>query len=701
MRRRFQLATAALATAITFSQMACAKPNTAQSSKTDKQSISLAGGVAIETASIAVSNVVGVATNIFLTKQEVTEALWHEIMGGDTPDAERAALPKAGVSYLDIQEFLRKLNERREVAVPGFAFRLPTAMELVMSIEAGENELDVSGNGGSDTGAPETLLIGGWFAENAEAKRHPVGSAKADENGVSDLLGNVWEMTSTEVSGDDGFVVCLGGSFKQKASRCRSGSEYWYGKTDREDDVGFRLVVIDRAAYLALREQEDRENALAEIKKWMFVAETNLKHAKGMGKIIYNRQLDALNRLQGELEGKKIANGIEGGTREAAQKGDRLVVWKSENNTTEITYDGKSFAFRSTNESEDDFRDAKTESVATIGDAQQTKVFFKKIGDLWNEMIKGASFEMEASFPEIESAEWTYQNASVGKAYGRKRFVELGVRSEGAGRYGKAEWLVLSTTMFKAKEGDWSWMSEIRISEKDVFAIKEKHLVVDDLVAKYARMTGGVLNASGEAAATEVKSNGDISSLVLKLGKDMIMVPNRPFCICKYEVTQALWKALMGGNPSYFKGDDLPVDSVSWDDCQTFIQRLNSVPEVKSANIAYRLPTDEEWEYACRAGKKENDKDFSEYAWIRDAHDRDADTSTHSVGTKKANAYGLYDMIGNVAEWTSDEVIGKHFRNCRGGCFDDSFVGYDMKRARPYCFKGPDVGFRLAHDSIR
>jgi len=127
---------------------------------------------------------------------------------------------------------------------------------------------------------------------------------------------------------------------------------------------------------------------------------------------------------------------------------------------------------------------------------------------------------------------------------------------------------------------------------------------------------------------------------------------DRPFYFGIFPVTQREWKAVMGDNPSYFKGDDLPVENVSWDDVQEFIKKLNE----KENTHKYRLPSEAEWEYAARAGTTtryffgDDDSRLREYAW----YSKNSGGKTHPVGKKWANPWGLYDVHGNVWEWVQD-----------------------------------------------
>jgi formylglycine-generating enzyme required for sulfatase activity len=188
------------------------------------------------------------------------------------------------------------------------------------------------------------------------------------------------------------------------------------------------------------------------------------------------------------------------------------------------------------------------------------------------------------------------------------------------------------------------------------------------------------------------------------------------------EVTQGQYEKVMGTNPSHFekrvirKSDSsmYPVEMVSWEDAVEFCKKLSDLPEEKEAGRVYRLPTEAEWEYACRAGSKsaysfgESSKSLGDYAWFN----RNSNSQTHPVGEKKANARGLYDMHGNLAEWCSDwygeypkgavsdpvgprEGLGRVFR---GGCwiFDAANCRTAVRGRGTPGDRVINLGFRLA-----
>ena len=136
---------------------------------------------------------------------------------------------------------------------------------------------------------------------------------------------------------------------------------------------------------------------------------------------------------------------------------------------------------------------------------------------------------------------------------------------------------------------------------------------------------------------------------------------SKPFYLGKYLVTQEQWEAVMGSSPSNFKGPKNPVEQVSWDDCQGFVEKLNA----KVGGGKFSLPTEAQWEYACRAGSTgkycfgDEESGLGEYAW----YSANSESKTHAVGEKKPNAWGLYDMHGNVWQWCQDWYDGGYYAN--------------------------------------
>ena len=129
------------------------------------------------------------------------------------------------------------------------------------------------------------------------------------------------------------------------------------------------------------------------------------------------------------------------------------------------------------------------------------------------------------------------------------------------------------------------------------------------------------------------------------------VILTRDYYIGKTEVTQALWIAVMGGNPSEFEGANKPVDNVTWDACQTFVKKLSAATGKK-----FRLPTEAEWEFAARGGNNSKHYQYSGGHYALDVawYNKNSGGTTHEVATKQPNELGIYDMSGNVWEWCSD-----------------------------------------------
>jgi formylglycine-generating enzyme required for sulfatase activity len=193
---------------------------------------------------------------------------------------------------------------------------------------------------------------------------------------------------------------------------------------------------------------------------------------------------------------------------------------------------------------------------------------------------------------------------------------------------------------------------------------------------------------------------------------------SKAFYLGKYEVTQAQWQAMMGANSSRFKNDpNFSVENVSWNEVQDFINKLHD----EEKGVKYRLPTEAEWEYAARAGTTtaysfgDKPDELGEYAWFFD----NARRTTHPVGQKKPNQWGLYDMHGNVWEWVQDwyskdaykaltstavdpqgPATGS-YRVFRGGCWGNNLISAYRSAQRRYdapSNRNGYLGFRLLRE---
>ena len=189
------------------------------------------------------------------------------------------------------------------------------------------------------------------------------------------------------------------------------------------------------------------------------------------------------------------------------------------------------------------------------------------------------------------------------------------------------------------------------------------------------------------------------------------VIIKNPFYMGKYPVTQKQWEKVMGSNPSKLRGEDRPVESVSWTDVQEFIKKLNE----KDSTGKYHLPSESEWEYACRSGTRtrysfgDDESKLDDYAW----YSENSGSETHPVGQKKPNFWGLYDRHGNVWEWCKDnwhkyydgapsdgsawEVGGSSYRVFRGGSWN--FNARSYRSAYRFGFVPGDriglLGFRV------
>ena len=228
----------------------------------------------------------------------------------------------------------------------------------------------------------------------------------------------------------------------------------------------------------------------------------------------------------------------------------------------------------------------------------------------------------------IDFSDYPEQRLEGGRTY---VLILVGVNSGNADKADQAESLSSSSAASNALSSD---------NKSSAFA-NVLPITVNGVTFNMIKVDGGTFTMG----ATSEQKNPDDDE------KPTHQVTLSSYYIGETEVTQALWTAVMGDNPSWFKGDNLPVEQVSWEDCQTFIGKLNGLTGKR-----FRLPTEAEWEYAARGGKRSNHTQYSGSSNIDDVawYSGNSGSKTHPVKTKKPNEFGLYDMSGNVNEWCQD-----------------------------------------------
>ncbi len=388
----------------------------------------------------------------------------------------------------------------------------------------------------------------------------------------------------------------------------------------------------------------------------------------------------------------------------------------------------------------DAIREARTQNAAS----SEVKAIFAKAIDaeedgninfcgFYTGMSK-ADAQTLADFYKLKPGEWFAQTLSSSTAVYELWFSLRSVRklTKGGNTFDELAQAVANRIGTLEKEDEsteglwWTYctiddvearFAERTISEKDTLffshrGVREGLTVFDK---KYQRRVEReqAERKRQEAERVETQIAQKTKDAITELAGNMVEIPGKGFSICKYEATQALWQSVMGENPSKFKGPDRPVESIGFSQIEEFLGKLNALPEVRNRGCQYRLPSMREWEYACRAGGSGDfcrlangteirENTVSEVAWC--GRESWEGGSTHPVGQKMPNAFGLYDMLGNVWEWVTDGKYGEC--TIRGGAYDQ--YRSECMATFPSGLSidcgihsvADDLGFRLAADKI-
>ena len=603
-------------------------------------------------------------------KYELTQAQWEAMMGDNPAHFKGADNPVENVSWHDCQCFLEKLNGCEAYTKSGLVFRLPTEEEWEYACRAGATGDYCRLADGTEI--TEATLGGvAWFDENSDEKTHPVGRKKPNAFGLYDMHGNVQEWTETRRYYDK--RLCLGGSWGAQAGHCESSFRVENSSHCSASPIGFRLC----ASGSGDEEEADRvvrENATR------IAEEKRLEAAKPI--------VEKIVRDMVQIPGKDYKMGKYEVTQaqwKAVMGSNPSVLCGADNPVEDVSrVDCQSFL----------------EKLNALPSVKKSRLVFRLPTDEeWIYACRAGATGMyckladgtEITEATLDGVAW-FDDNSDGKTHpvGQKKPNAFGLYD----MHGNVREITERRGLWDVGRGgccgesakDCIFSDECKVGFDEFFGFRlcaDNRDVLEKIAAK---------RRAQEANRLAQEANR-LKPIAEKIAEDMVQIPGKDYKMGKYEVTQAQWKAVMGSNPSFFKGADHPVENVSWNDCQEFLEKLNRCEAYTKSGLVFRLPTGEEWEYACRAGAT------GDYCKLADGTEITKDTlgrvawftsikpKTDPVGQKEPNAFGLYDMHGNVWERTQTAVRGGSY-NCMARYCESSF------RVESYHGVSP-IGFRL------
>ena len=570
---------------------------------------------------------------------EVTQEQYERVMGNNPGQFKAAQNPVNSVSWKDAVEFCRKLSELPEEQASGFVYRLPTEAEWEYACRAGTTTTFSFGD-------DEILLDD--YAWHSDTFLHPVGQKKPNPWGLYDMHGNVWEWCQdwygsypsgsvTDPAGPESGSnrVFRGASVGSRVDVHRSAYREKYGPDHRTSGLGFRVVRVPVAVV---------ENSIGmrfvPIRPGTFtMGEGDTAHQVTLTKTFELGQFEVTQEQYERVVGNNFASQGGGPSypvnnlswNDAVEFCQRLSDLPAER--------AAGFVYRLPTEAEWEYAcRAGTVSMYSFGDNVARLDEYAWFED--NSDSKVHPVGQKKSNPwglyDMHGNVWEWCQDWHGSPSGDSETDPTGPK-----------WGSIRIN----RGGSWRYNSEgCRSACRDTYSHGDR---TDSVGCRVVRVpAGSVENSIGMRfvpirPGTFTMGEGDTAHQVTL---------TKPFELAQFEVTQEQYERVMGNNPSHFKGPQNPVEMVSWDDAVEYCRKLSALPAEKAAGYVYRLPTEAEWEYACRAGTTtrfsfgEDDAQLGEYAW----YTSNAERSTHPVGQKSPNPWDLYDMHGNVWEWCHD-----------------------------------------------
>jgi formylglycine-generating enzyme required for sulfatase activity len=667
---------------------------------------------------------VRITTPFYLGVTEVTNAQWKKVMGSVPSTWKDDDRPVEQVSWGDAMQFCEKLSALPAEKAARRVYRLPTEAEWEYSCRAGTKARYSFGDDESQLG------VYAWFHRNSGAKTHVVAQHKPNAWGLYDMHGNVWEWCS-DCYGDYGSDavtdpqgastasarVSRGGSWGDTATDCQSAHRRGPGPSIRNHYLGFRLALSSSGTGV-------HESRLVADQ----ASEPVIARDEPQGPKQRVERLRAKPVFQLTFDGDWKNAGTPSGIRAIKQVGSPAMVDDAH---------GPGIRIPVGSHLEVDLTD-----VIPLGNSDRTTSLWVRTHTLPQQ--HPAAYLSYGSIDKRNQA-WSicvgqdgyyfdgnWHNAGTSRkpplgawehlaAIKRGNVTEVWVNGVLSGTVvgptntQGATLLVGHSLVRNAQVGidvDEVMIWDHALSEAELETLYESSKPAPILVTKLPELVNsiGMKFKLIPAGMFQMGSeDGDASEMPVHEVRI-----RRPFYLGVFEVTNAEWKEVMGSVPSNWKDDNSPVERVSLDDVEQFCEKLSARPAEKAAGRVYRLPTEAEWEYACRAGTAtrfsfgDNESALGEHAWFT----ANSGEQTSPVGQKEANPWGLHDMYGNVWEWCGDWYepystdvaidpkgsVDGTYRVGRGGSWSNSAA--NCRSANRYkldsSYRYRILGFRLA-----
>ncbi len=648
-------------------------------------------------------------TTYSIGQTEVTGQLWDAVMGTNYYNNTE---PVYYITLTEIEEFIAKLNE-----ATGLKFRLPTEAEWEFAAQGGNLSKGYKYAGSND------IDDVAWYKSNSGNAPHPVAQKAPNELGLYDMSGNVQEWCSDrfyEYTEDPQFnpvsqstsslLECRGGSFRSTSPTCRVRGRNAQSPTSPTNYYGFRLALDNATLYNV----GGVTFKMIDVEGGTFMMGAMDGDANALDDEFPVHQVTLSNYAIGQTEVTQELWTAVMGSNPSNFSGNFLPVENvSWNNCQEFV--------------------ARLNEMVTLPDGYEFRLPTEAE---WEFAARGGNNShgyLYSGSNNMDEVAWTNDNSGrMSHPVASKKPNELGLYDMSGNLQELCyDWYAeqypadpqVDPTGPETGEaritrgGCWAWYetSYNRVTFRDNALVNEKKSYIGLRLA-LAPKTSETFNING-VEFTMILVRGGTFTMGGTSSDPYIYSDEFPthqvtlstFAIGQTEVTQALWEMVMGSNPSNHSGTNLPVEMVSWNDCQEFITKLNQM-----TGKNFRLPTEAEWEYAARGGNKSQGYKYSgsnnvdEVAW----YFSNSGNASQPVGTKSPNELGIYDMSGNVYEWCSDwygaynadaqtnptgPAIGTE-RNFRGGNYQEDYITQHVsfRNSGAVTTKRLTIGLRLA-----